>query len=248
MSWKRDEKQSRSDLIDVARLCYTRGYICGVEGNFSIRLGQNLLLTTPRGTCKARLNADELLLTDLNGRALSPGDPSTELKMHLVVYHRRPDIRAIVHAHPVTAVGLTVAGISLDAPILPEVVCTLGKIPTAPYATPSTDEIPASISAIVEQYDALMLDHHGALTLGTDIWDAFYKLETIEHFAQTLLVAYQVGTPIELSAMQVQKLKSIKSIYQKSADQRSSDQTSSDHKSSDRQSADEVAPGRVQPE
>jgi L-fuculose-phosphate aldolase len=211
-----DEYQSRSELIEVARQCYAKGYICGLEGNFSIRLAENLVLTTPRGVCKARLHQDELVLTDMSGKSLSGGEPSTELKMHLVAYEKRPDIRAVLHAHPVTAVGLTVAGISLLTPILPEVVCTLGGIPTAPYATPSTDEIPNSIAALVVEFDALMLDHHGALLLGSDLWDAFYKLETVEHFAQTLMVAYQVGRPIELTADQVSRLNSIKSIYNKS--------------------------------
>ncbi len=210
-----DEYQSRCELIEVARQCYAKGYICGLEGNFSLRLADNLLLTTPRGTCKARLHQDELVLTDMSGKPVSAGQPSTELKMHLIAYEKRPDIRAVLHAHPVTAVGLTVAGISLETPILPEVVCTLGGIPTAPYATPSTDEIPESISSLVERFDALMLDHHGALLLGSDLWDAFYKLETVEHFAQTLIVAYQVGRPIELTKEQVDKLNSVKSIYVK---------------------------------
>jgi L-fuculose-phosphate aldolase len=212
-----EEYQSRSELIEVARQCYAKGYICGLEGNFSIRLGENLVLTTPRGVCKARLHQDELVLTDMSGKSVSGGEPSTELKMHLVAYEKRPDIRAVLHAHPVTAVGLTVAGISLLTPILPEVVCTLGGIPTAPYATPSTDEIPESIAALVVDYDALMLDHHGALLLGSNLWDAFYKLETVEHFAQTLMVAYQVGRPIELTAEQVARLNRIKSIYKKAA-------------------------------
>ena len=211
-----EEYQSRSELIEVARQCYAKGYICGLEGNFSIRLAENLVLTTPRGVCKARLHQDELVLTDMSGKSVSGGEPSTELKMHLVAYEKRPDIRAVLHAHPVTAVGLTVAGISLLTPILPEVVCTLGGIPTAPYATPSTDEIPESIAGLVVDYDALMLDHHGALLLGSDLWDAFYKLETVEHFAQTLMVAYQVGRPIELTAEQVARLNRIKSIYKKS--------------------------------
>jgi L-fuculose-phosphate aldolase len=211
-----EEYQSRSELIEVARQCYAKGYICGLEGNFSIRLAENLVLTTPRGVCKARLHQDELVLTDMSGKSVSGGEPSTELKMHLVAYEKRPDIRAVLHAHPVTAVGLTVAGISLLTPILPEVVCTLGGIPTAPYATPSTDEIPESIAALVVDYDALMLDHHGALLLGSDLWDAFYKLETVEHFAQTLMVAYQVGRPIELTTEQVARLNRIKSIYKKS--------------------------------
>lgn len=198
--------KARLDLLEVARACYQRGYICGLEGNFSVRLAENLLLTTPRGACKARLKENELVLTDLQGNPLSPGQPSSELKMHLTVYQCRPDIMAVVHAHPVTAVGMTVAGLGLDIDILPEVICTIGTVPTAPYATPGTDEVAQSIRELLAKHDALLLDHHGALTCGTDIWDAFYKLETVEHLAQTLLVAYQVGSPKVLTKEQVAKL------------------------------------------
>ncbi|HEY9676379.1 MAG TPA: class II aldolase/adducin family protein [Drouetiella sp.] len=207
------ENQARQELVEVSRLCYQRGYICGTEGNFSIRLADNLVLTTPAGTCKGRLCAEDLVLTDLNGNSLSEKKPSTELKMHLVAYQTRSDVYAVVHAHPTVAVGFTVAGVSLAQCVLPEVVCTLGHIPTAPYATPSTSEIPDSIRDFVAKYDAIMLDHHGALTLGKDIFDAYYKLETVEHFAQTMLVAHQLGGPKPLYKSQVQKLLNICSVY-----------------------------------
>ena len=207
------EAKHRQDLIDVAARCYDKGYICGLEGNFSIRLESNLILATPRGCCKARLNKDELVLTDLEGKPIGEGKPSTELKMHLIVYRARPDVMAVVHAHPTTAVGLTIAGVDMTVPILPEVVCTLGKIPTAPYATPSTEEMPASILPLLADHDALLLSHHGALAIGPDIWDAFYKLETIEHFAQTLLVAKLAGGAIPLSDRHVASLMAIKHIY-----------------------------------
>ncbi|MDR3615701.1 MAG: class II aldolase/adducin family protein [Candidatus Obscuribacterales bacterium] len=214
MNVKIDDSKSRSELIEIARLCYEKGYICGLEGNFSVRLADDLVLTTPRGSCKGRLNESDLVLTDMSGEPVSGGQPSTELKMHLMVYRHRPDIKAVVHAHPVTALGLTVAGVSLAAPILPEIICSIGNIPTAPYATPSTDEIPNSIVPFLKDHDAMMLDHHGALVYGSDLYDAFYKLETVEHFAQTLVVAYQVGRPIELTSAQVSRLHEIKSIYQ----------------------------------
>jgi L-fuculose-phosphate aldolase len=207
------EKQAREELVEVSRLCYSRGYISGTEGNFSIRLADNLILTTPAGSCKGRLSCDDLVLTDINGNSLSDLKPSTELKMHLVAYHKRSDVRAVVHAHPTAAVGFTVAGVSLSQCVLPEVVCSLGHIPTAPYATPSTEEIPDSIREYVEKYDAVMLDHHGALTLGKDIFDAYYKLETVEHYAQTMLVAHVLGGPKPLLASQVQKLLNICSVY-----------------------------------
>ncbi len=215
MSKSVEELTARQALAEVSRLCYQRGYITGTEGNFSIRLGENRILTTPRGVCKGRINESELVLTDLQGNPLDPHSalPSTELKMHLAAYRLRQDIDAVVHAHPTIAVGFTVAGVSLSTPALPEVVCTLGGIPVAPYATPSTDEVVESIEPFVKKCDALMLDHHGALCLGKDIWDAFFKLETVEHQAQTLLVAHLLGGPKPLTNAQISSLMAVRSVY-----------------------------------
>lgn len=214
-----EELALRQELIEVSRLLYGRGYTSGIEGNLSIRLSNGQVLSTASKTCKGRIKASELLLCDLDGQLLpsiyqSNGlRLSTELQMHLVAFKRRPDVKAIVHAHPRTAVGFTLAGKGLSACTMPEVVCTLGAIPTAPYATPSTEEMPNSISALVDDYDAILLDHHGAITLGADIWDAFYKMETIEHFAQTMLVAELLGGAQTLSEAQLQKLLSIRAVY-----------------------------------
>ena len=210
-----EESRARNDMVDVMRLCYSRKYICGVEGNFSIRLSDDHILTTPRGSCKARLTAQELVLTDLEGKPIDAycNKPSTELAMHLTAYKMRLNVRAVVHAHPTAAVGFTVAGQSLGKCILPEVVCTLGTIPVAPYATPSTGEVSASIEDIIKEHDALVLDHHGALAVGSDIWDAYYKLETLEHHAQTLLIAQVLGNVDPLYSSQVKKLLDICGVY-----------------------------------
>lgn len=218
-----NERQARKELIEVCRLAYCRGYICATEGNFSLRLGADFVLSTPAGFCKGRIDVDDLVVTDLQGCpvssdvGLAPSQqlprPSTELGMHMMAYKLRPDVNAIVHAHPTVAVGFTVAGLKLSQCILPEVVCSLGSIPVAPYATPSTQDVADSISELVKDHDALVLDHHGTLTLGLDIWDAFYKLETVEHHAQTMLVAHVLGGIKELSAEQIQKLLEIRQIY-----------------------------------
>lgn len=211
-----DEKEARKALIEVCHLAYQRRYICGTEGNFSIRLSENVVLTTPKGACKGRVLEADLVLTNINGELLPNslnGNPSTELQMHLTTYKMRPDIKAVVHAHPTCAVGFTVAGISLEEPVLPEVICTVGSIPTAPYATPSTDEVSQSIEKFVKEYDVVMMDHHGALCLGLDIWDAFYKLETLEHYAETMLVAHLLGGAKPLSVEQVKKLIAVRSVY-----------------------------------
>jgi L-fuculose-phosphate aldolase len=214
-----EELAQRQELIEVSRLLYQRGYSCATEGNLSIRLNQGLVLSTASSTCKGRIKASELLLSDMDGNLLpslyqgTNNKLSTELRLHLRAYKRRPDINAIVHAHPRTAVGFTVAGRSLASCTIPEVVCTLGTIPTAPYATPSTDEMPDSIDNFVDDFDAILLDHHGAITLGNDIWDAFYKMETLEHFAQTMLVAEMLGGAKQLDETQLSKLMGIRAVY-----------------------------------
>jgi L-fuculose-phosphate aldolase len=212
-----DVRSAKEHLAKVCHLAYLRNYICGMEGNFSIRLADNLVLATPAGVCKGMLGPDELLLTDMKGEMVEPTGrdlrPSTELAMHLACYNVRADIKAVVHAHPTTAVGFTVAKQSLLPCILPEVVCTVGTIPTAPYATPSTDEVSLSIRPLIAEYDAIMLDHHGALTVGSDIWDAFFKLETLEHHAQTMLVAKLLGGEQRLQAEQIKRLLAIRSTY-----------------------------------
>lgn len=212
---KYSQTQARADITQIAQLCYERRYICGVEGNFSIRLEENLILTTPAGVCKGRINEDDLVLVDMTGAPKDSGNkrPSTELKMHLTVYQNRPDVIACVHAHPTYAVGFSVAGVDLNQYILPEVVVTLGKIPVAPYATPSTEEVSDSISSLVKDHDSLILDHHGALTYGSDLWDAYYKLETIEHHAQTLYVAHTLGKVNTLGESEISKLMKTCSVY-----------------------------------
>ncbi len=215
---KLDELQARKDLVAVARACYEREYICGTEGNFSLRLDDEHLLTTPKGACKGTLNESELVVTNLDGETVylkgkNTNQPSTELAMHLAVYRLRPEINAVVHAHPTTAVAFTVAGKSLTKCILPEAILGLGVIPVAPYATPSTDEVPESIAAGVKESNVVMLDHHGALCYADTIWNAFYLLETLEHHSKTLFLAEMLGGAKPLSKSSVEKLFAICSVY-----------------------------------
>jgi L-fuculose-phosphate aldolase len=214
-----EELAARQELIEVSRLLYQRGYVNATGGNLSVRLASGLVLSTASYTCKGRIKASEMLLSDPDGNLLpsiyqSSGKKlSTELRMHLHAYRQRPDIKAVVHAHPYTATGFTIAGRSLSSCTMPEVVCALGSIPTAPYATPSTDEVPESITPYVKDHDAILLAHHGAITLGSDLWDAFYKMETIEHFARTMLVAELLGGARNIEARQLDKLMDIRSVY-----------------------------------
>jgi L-fuculose-phosphate aldolase len=133
--------------------------------------------------------------------------------MHLAVYEHRPDVRAVVHAHPPLATGFAVAGIALDRAVLAEVICTLGSIPIADYATPSTEELPDAVKKYIRAHDGLLLANHGALTVGTDLYSAYYKMETIEHFAQISLVARTLGGERLISRDEVLRLQGLRTMY-----------------------------------
>ena len=143
------EEQARADIVEVGRRLWERGYVASNDGNISVRLDDSRLITTPKSVSKGFMTPDMMVITDLDGKKIAgERDPSSELKMHLEVYRNRPDARAVVHAHPPTATGFAVAGIPLDRAVLAEVITTLGSIPIAEYATPSTEELPAAVQQV----------------------------------------------------------------------------------------------------
>ena len=186
---------------------YERGFVASNDGNISCRIEEDRILTTPTGMSKGFLKLEDLCIVDMDG-ALVSGQrrPSSEIGMHIFLYCQRPDVRAVVHAHPPTATGFAVAGVPLTACVLPEVVITLGAIPIAEYGTPGGPEISEPIRQYVMDYDAYLLENHGATTIGADVMNAYYKMETLEHFAKILFVAKQLGGYNELDAEQVAKL------------------------------------------
>lgn len=207
MSAHPEEAALRGAICQVARMAYDKSFITNVDGNFSVRLGEREILITPAGMPKAFLTPDQIAHVDLDGNVVSGATrPSSEISMHLLAYKERPEMRAICHAHPKHAVAFTLAGLTLDVTVIPEVVVTIGTIPTAPYGTPGTMELPESLRSIIRQSDVVMLERHGALTLGTSIIDAFRKLEVVEHTAEILYYARTLGGVKELSREQVQKL------------------------------------------
>lgn len=191
----RFERDLRRALVEVCQRMYQRGLIVALDGNVSARLPGDRVLTTPRGVCKGDLDPDMLVVVGLDGRKISgKGEPTTELPLHLECYRRRPDIAAMVHGHPPLATAFTVAGDRLAGCIIPEVVLTLGEaIPVAAYGTPSTDELPKSISELILHHDAILLDRHGSVTVGHTPWEAFFKLEKLEYAAQVTLVSRQLS-------------------------------------------------------
>ncbi len=210
----RAEDAFRADIVEVGRRMYARGYVASNDGNISIRLDDSTILTTPKSVSKGFMTADMMVLVDLEGKKIrGTRDASSELLMHLEVYKNRPDVRAVVHAHPPTATGFAVAGIPLDRAVLAEVVTTLGSIPIAEYGTPSTPELPAAVRKYIKAHDGLLLANHGALTIGPDVFAAYYKMETIEHFAKISLVARQLGREHLLSREEVTRLQDLRGNY-----------------------------------
>jgi L-fuculose-phosphate aldolase len=208
------EYQIKQDIIEVCRRVYNKGFIASSDGNVSVRLSADRLITTPSGLCKGFLTLDQLVICDLNGKKISGHlKPSSELGMHLMIYGERSDVKAVVHAHPPAATGFAVAGIPLSQCVLPEVIVTLGSIPIAQYGTPGTPEISEPIRPLVRDHDAVLLENHGAVTVGPDVMNAYYKMETLEHFAHIAFVARMLGRVHLLSEEEVEKLVQIRQRF-----------------------------------
>jgi L-fuculose-phosphate aldolase len=210
------EAQLRHDIVEVGRRLWVRGFVASNDGNISVRLDETRLLMTPASVSKGFMTPEMMVITDLDGTMLegAPGrKPSSETQMHLVVYRQRPDVRAVVHSHPPLSTGFAVAGIPLDRAVLAEVVTTLGSIPIAEYGTPSTRELADAVEPYVRMHDGLLLANHGALALGKDLFAAYYKMETIEHFAKISLVARMLGREHVLSTEEVGRLQDLRGSY-----------------------------------
>jgi L-fuculose-phosphate aldolase len=208
------EAQLRADIVEVGRRMYARGYTASNDGNISCRLDGGRLLMTPRSVCKGFMDPAMMCITDLAGVKLAgERDPSSEMQMHLEVYRQRPDVHAVVHAHPPVATAFAVVGIALDRAVLAEVVTTLGSVPIAAYATPSTKELPEAARKYVKAHDGMLLANHGALTLGSDLFSAYFKMETIEHFANISFVARMLGGERLLSRDEVARLQGLRGMY-----------------------------------
>jgi L-fuculose-phosphate aldolase len=194
-------------ILAIGKRMYDRGFVAANDGNVSIRLSEDRCISTPTGMSKGFMSRSDLVVTDMKGRKISgKREPTSEMKMHLRAYELRADISAVVHAHPPHATAYAVAGIPLDECILPEVVLTIGSVPLAAYGTPSTEEVPESIEAVVTRCDAFLLRNHGVMTVGADALTAYHKMETVEHFARISFLAGQLGRVKHLTRDEVEKL------------------------------------------
>lgn len=205
--WSEEEARLRNALCEIGKLCYQRNYIVGADGNLSAKLSDGSILITPAGAMKGFLSPENLAHIDMTGKVVDAGPKaSTEVGIHLVSYRERPEMKAVLHCHPPHAVALTLAGIDMQIPIIPEIIVTIGGIPTAPFATPGTDELPESIRAIVRCSDTLVMQNHGSVTLGTHLMDAYKKLDMLEHTAKILWLAHSLGHVKALPPDAVKKL------------------------------------------
>jgi L-fuculose-phosphate aldolase len=207
------ELNLRSEIIKACRKLEQKGLIAANDGNVSCRAGENSILITPGGISKGEIEPEDLVKTTMEGELLQgTRKPSSEIRMHLYVYRNRPDVFGIVHAHPTMATAFTLAGFPFNAKVLPEVWLMLGHVPTAPYATPSTDEVPQAIAPYVEKHRAILLRRHGALTFGKNVTEAYMRMEKLEHAAKILFYASILEdrkTPVPLYDSEIKKLEEI---------------------------------------
>ena len=202
------EHELREDLVRFGRLTYERRLLVAMDGNLSARLPSGDLLCTRAGCHKGFLRDEDILLVRSDGTVKrGEGRPTSEIFMHLACYRERPDVRAVIHAHPPLCVAFTLASVSMDRCVLPEVVLTLGTIPTAPYKTTGTDDLASQIGGYAREYDAILMDTHGALTVGGDLLEAFCRLETMEHTALILSTAQGLGGVKNLPSEEAVKLR-----------------------------------------
>src|ERR671910_811453 len=201
-----DEQTAKRDLIRVCHLMYERSYVVSSDGNVSVRLDDGRILATPTMTCKGRMTEDLIAVTNLEGRALNDQRASSELAMHLLIYRERPEVNAVCHAHPPHGTAFAVAGLAIDQPILSEVILTLGCVPLAHYGTPSTTEVTEAMRPLVKHHNALLMANHGAVAHGTDLWQAFDRLETLEHTARIAILARILGGSQNLPNDAIEKL------------------------------------------
>ncbi|QOV18340.1 class II aldolase/adducin family protein [Blautia liquoris] len=206
----------REQICDVCHKVWQKGWVAANDGNVTAKLEDGTFLATPTGISKSFVTPDKLLHIDKEGNILEGAQglrPSSEIKMHFRCYQEREDVGAVLHAHPPVATGYAVANQPLDDYSMIETVLTLGSVPVTPYGTPSTYEVPEAIAPYLGEHDALLLQNHGALSVGADVYTAYYRMETLELFAQISLNAHLLGGAQEISKENIDRLISMREQY-----------------------------------
>jgi len=210
------EWEIKKMIIEIGRRIWTRGFVAANDGNITVKIDEKEILTTPTGVSKGFMTPDMIIKMSIDGKLLTKHSkyrPSSEVKMHLQVYQQRQDINSVIHAHPPYCTSFAVAGIPLDKCVLPEAILTIGAVPIAEYATPSTMEIPESIKPHIQNTDAVLLANHGAITLGADLITAYHRMETLEHAANIIFLSIQLGNVNMIAQDQVDRLMSLREQY-----------------------------------
>ena len=208
-----NEYEIKKLMCDIGKRIYDRNMVAANDGNLSVKLNDNEFLCTPTGVSKGFMTQEYICKVDAKGNVIQANGnfrPSSEIKMHMRVYEKRPDVGAVVHAHPTFATSFAIAGIPLTQPIMPEAVIALGCVPIAEYGTPSTVEIPDAVEKYLPYYDAVLLENHGALTWSTDLLAAYLKMESVEFYAELLYKSKMLGGPKEFDKEQIAKLYEIR--------------------------------------
>ena len=207
----------REQICDICHKMWQLGWVAANDGNVSVKLPDGTFLATPTGMSKSFITPEKLVHIDQDGQILDASaglKPSSEIKMHLRCYKEREDVGAVLHAHPPVATGYAVANKPLDEYSMIETVIALGSIPVTPYGTPSTYEVPDRNAPYLGEHDALLLQNHGALTVGADLITAYYRMETLELFAKISLNAHLLGGAKEISRENIDRLISMREGYQ----------------------------------
>ncbi len=210
---KMSEYEIKKQICEIGKRIYDKGMVASNDGNISVKLNDNEFLCTPTGVYKGFMTPEFICKVDAEGKVIQAYEgfkPSSEIKMHMRVYKERPDVKSVVHAHPLYATSFAIAGIPLTEPIMPEAVIALGCVPIAEYGTPSTEEIPDAVSKYLQYYDAVLLANHGALAFSDSLLNAYHKMESLEFYAQLLYQSKMLGGPKQLSEDQVQRLYEIR--------------------------------------
>lgn len=187
------DREAKDAILEIGRRMYQKDMVAANDGNISVKVSEHEIWATPTGVSKGFMTEDMLVRIDSQGNILEgTWQTTSEIKMHLRVYAENPHVKAVTHAHPLTATAFAIAGIPLDAPILAEGVVQMGCVPVAPYATPGTQEVPDSIAPYCRDYNGVLLAHHGVLTWGQDPMQAFYRLESIEYYAKITIMTREI--------------------------------------------------------
>lgn len=209
------EPELRELILRIGKLLHQREYVAASDGNISIRLPDGRILATPTSMSKGYMQAEDLVITDAEGKKLAGGrNPSSELAMHVLIYRLRPEINGVVHAHPPVATGYAAAGLPLNQALISEVVLALGCVPLAAYGTPGTPELSDALRPLIPHFDALLMANHGVVTYAEDPMRAYFKMETVEHFARISLVAHMLGRQVLLGSREVEKLMEARRKYE----------------------------------